>query len=238
VGWTGFGVLFIAGPEGWGPDKGTAGYEVVEILTTIVDFIAKIAYGAIGWHLRWRVLRDQDGKVVRQGLPHEGGAAHEGKGKVGRLPRSSAAALTRNVLLCASHDDYVAGVLRTKLAGNSLSVTVCATTAALEDMLNKEGDWFAFVIVSLPMLRTCNGDVTHHPKLSARSPMKMLPLVTYTQQIDDDDFAFIRQLEIDDFIDAPFFDEDISETVQNAMQYARQLRQQAANHNDVHLTLP
>mmetsp|Transcript_28700 Transcript_28700/g.70748 ORF Transcript_28700/g.70748 Transcript_28700/m.70748 type:complete len:420 (-) Transcript_28700:434-1693(-) len=239
-GWTGFGVLFAAGPEGWGPAKGTVIHELVVIATIVVDFTAKIVYGFIGWHLRWRVLRGDDGKVHRgDKAGPEGGKQGQLRGRVSTTGgRAAPPPLSRNVLLCASHDDYVAVVLRTKLAGNSLQVTVCSTTAAMADVLSKEGDSYAFAIVSLPMLRFCNGDIAQHPKLSARSPTKMLPLVTYTQHINDADFAFIRQLEIDDFIDAPFFDEDISETVQNAMSYARQLRLQLASTSEVHLSLP
>ena len=98
-GWAGFGILFAAGPEGWGP-KDTILAEIVVIALVIVDFVAKICFGFIGWHLRWRVLRGEDGKVLRAGK--KDGAGNEMK-TMGGAPRG----LSREVLLCSSHDDYV-----------------------------------------------------------------------------------------------------------------------------------
>lgn len=229
-GWAGFGILFAAGPEGWGP-KDTALAEVVTIMLVIVDFVAKIVFGFIGWHLRWRVLRGEDGKVVRAGKKDAAGNEMKTMGGVTR-------GMSRSVLLCSTHDDYVSVVLRTKLAGIAMQVTVMNNAEEVMSTLDKKADEFAFVIVSLPMLRFCNGEIAQHAAVSARSPRKILPLVTYTQQINDEDFSFIRSLEVDDFIDAPFFDEDINDTVHDAMSYGRQLRAQVASTTQVSLALP
>lgn len=234
VGWAGFGILFAAGPEGWGPEEGTISAELVSIALVIVDFIAKIVFGFIGWHLRWRVLRGEDGKVLR--AKREGENA--GAGDKSATSMGGIRTMSREVLLCSAHDDYVSVVLRTKLAGIAMSVTVIGNAEDILAKLDKEADKFAFVIVSLPMLRMTNGEIAQHASISARSPRKILPLITYTQQITDDDFAFIRSLEVDDFIDAPFFDEDITDTVHDAMSYARQLRAQVASTTQVNLALP
>lgn len=229
--WSGFGILFAAGPEGWGPDSSILA-ELVTIAMVVVDFVSKIVFGFIGWHLRWRVLRGEDGKVLRAGKKDAQG--NEMKPMGGGALKG----LSREVLLCSAHDDYVSVVLRTKLAAIAMQVTVLGNTEDIKALLDKEADRFAFVIVSLPMLRFCNGEIAQHASVSARSPQKILPLVTYTQQINDEDFSFIRSLEVDDFIDAPFFDEDIQDTVHDAISYARQLRAQVASTTQVNLALP
>jgi hypothetical protein len=163
---------------------------VVTIALVVVDFIAKICFGFIGWHLRWRVLRGEDGKVLRAGKKDTKGNEMQTMG--GNVPKG----LSREVLLCSSHDDYVSVVLRTKLAGVAMQVTMVGNTEDVLAKLDKEADRFAFVIVSLPMLRFCNGEIAQHAAVSARSPRKILPLITYTQQINDEDFSFIRSLEV------------------------------------------
>ena len=229
-GWTGFGVFYALGPEAWGPEE-NIGAELVTISMVIIDFIAKIVFGYVGWHLRWRVLRGEDGKVLRAGKQDSTGNELKAMGGGAR------GAMSREILLCSAHDDYVSVVLRTKLAAFGMQVHSMSNTEDIMEMLDKSSDRFAFVVVSLPLLRFCNGEIAHHASVSARSPRKTLPLVTYTQQINDDDFAFIRSLEVDDFIDAPFFDEDINETVQDAMSYARQLRLQVAGAGQISLSV-
>jgi len=213
-GWTAFGLLFTLGPEGWGTATGIQ-VEIVAIGHILADFIAKLVYGFLGWHLRWRVLRGMDGKRLKE---------EEASKYVVNWGARATSSGARQVLMCCAHNDYTSVVLKTKINAYSLQVHTVHTVDQLAAVLDSEPHLWAFVVISLPYLRQCNGDIANHPRLYARSPLKMLPLITYTNQIGEEDFMFIRGLEVDDFIDAPFFDEDVGESVQNALSYARQLR--------------
>jgi bacteriorhodopsin len=75
LGWAGFGIIFAFGAEGWGPKGNSANArdneDIVGILHSLCDILSKLAYGFLGWYLRWHVLRGKDGR--RAAPTNEGG---------------------------------------------------------------------------------------------------------------------------------------------------------------------
>ena len=59
--WTGFGALWVLGPEG----AGAWSEYRVRVGMALCDFLAKHAWGLLAWHLRWRVIKPARDEAAR-----------------------------------------------------------------------------------------------------------------------------------------------------------------------------
>ena len=69
-----------------------------------------------------------------------------------------------------------------------------------------------------------DGSLGKHPALHSESKVKVLPLVVFAQTFEDREFQQAKDWGIDDYLDAPFFDEDVSDVIMEAQMQAKGLR--------------
>lgn len=189
VGWTGFGISFFAGPEGWA----LIDSDVHDIIVRLSDILAKHVYASVGWSLRWRVLYP----LAEMGIIEQtSSGGFSDTAKQHRRPK---------VLFIASRavhsNPAVIKFWKTRLAACGADIQPIASIEAAKQCLAKDAGSYAMTLVDID-------DITDDFK---DGTMRKVPLVAFNKRGENlDAMELLNTHSLDDAIFAPYLQEDVS----------------------------
>ena len=238
VGWSAFGIVFFFSAEGWGPRGDSASArdnkDIVGIIHSLCEIITKLLFGFFGWYLRWHVIRGKDGRRAEEeeedaGPPVDSEMREKFERRRRRREAEAAGAavvpLQRTVLLgCGQHDQLGKVVQQKLVTACGLKVTMVHNPLAFTSALDSRAHHFELVVCSYNWMAISDGKIGGHQSMDPDSNVKVLPLILFAQKFTDHEFRQAKEWGIDDYLDAPFFDEDVQDVISEALIQAKGLR--------------
>ena len=114
--------------------------------------------------------------------------------------------------------------MKQKLIAMGLKFTMVHNPLTFTSALDSKAHHFELAVCSFNWMVLSNGSLGKHPSLHSDSKMKVLPLIVFAQTFEDREFQQAKDWGIDDYLDAPFFDEDVSDVIMEAQMQAKGLR--------------
>mmetsp|Transcript_62403 Transcript_62403/g.197725 ORF Transcript_62403/g.197725 Transcript_62403/m.197725 type:complete len:494 (-) Transcript_62403:245-1726(-) len=194
--WASFGVLWHFGPEGWGVwDKHwSSGF------IHIADIISKQIYCYMGWHLRWKILRKAE--------------------KNNKLELVGGAGDTQHNILILEDDDVMVSLFHIKLRHHKCQVDSCRSVDQLTNLVEASSLQFDFILGNYELIRANNYELMY----KLRKTGSILPVVAYSRIFAPEETAQMMRSGVDDYIEAPFNEEDVKQILKRWHRPKRELR--------------
>jgi len=184
-GWAAFGITWFMGPEGVGwisPDAAKAVYAVLDILT-------KNVYAMHGWYLRWYILRKHN---KPEEFVEQENVAEENQPKELKI-------------LLVEQDEVFGYFFYNMLVQHGSKVDLAKNLSELMAKTSNVGIQYDMIMINHDLAKQNNYQIM----FEIRKSLFMLPVISYGRNIPKDEMDNRTATGIDDFLVAPFPDDEV-----------------------------
>eukprot|EP00238_Polyblepharides_amylifera_P006200 CAMPEP_0196576438 /NCGR_PEP_ID=MMETSP1081-20130531/5689_1 /TAXON_ID=36882 /ORGANISM="Pyramimonas amylifera, Strain CCMP720" /LENGTH=594 /DNA_ID=CAMNT_0041895037 /DNA_START=128 /DNA_END=1912 /DNA_ORIENTATION=+ len=183
--WIGFGIFFVLSPEG----AGLIHKDISKAAWAYCDIMSKTVYAWHGWYLRWYILR-KPGKP-EEFVAVEGATEDDSNNDV-------------HTLLIEKENTFSL-FFKDILVQHHCTVVIVKTASEALAKIKETAKGFEIIFVNHEMAK----DSDYSIMKEIRSVVFMLPVIAYGRSITKEHMDKKSQVGIDDFLHAPFPDEEI-----------------------------